>query len=222
MPRSNNSEESDSQTLLSQDSIELGFDEKASQYAAPPSRFRRFMSSNNAKRLVVSLVIVITVGVLTFIALTPRSGYSPDVLSNHCGSTSEEAIALGCKFDVLNYAWQPPECFDEDVFNRYWEKSQEHGPLKWYADSTFTTELPQDIELLMHTPRVWSEHRFHILHCMYAWELIHHAVTLKKPVVEFISHYNHTMHCADTAMTENWTENDTSIKASHNRCVMMT
>jgi hypothetical protein len=222
MPRSSNSEESDQQILLSQESVELGFGEKMPRYMASPSRFRQFISSCNTKRLVVSVIIVVTVGILTFTALTPRSKYSPNIFTNHCGSTAEEAIDLGCKFDVLNYSWQPPECFDEEIYNRYWEKSQEHGPLKWYADSNFTKELPQNLELLMHTPYVWSEHRFHVVHCMYTWELMHHALTLNKPVVEFVSLFNHTMHCGDTVLDEDWKVQNTSIKASHNRCVMLT
>lgn len=222
MPSSCDFEESDQQSLLSQESIELGLGEKMPENMPSPSRFRRYLSICNSKRLVVSIILVVTIGVLTFTVLDQRSTYPSDIFTHHCGTTAEEAIALGCKFDVLNYSWQPPECFDEEIYNRYWEKSQEHGPLKWYADSNFTKQLPQELELLMHTPYVWSEHRFHVVHCMYAWELMHHALTLNKPVVEFISLFNHTAHCADTALDEGFKVQDTSIMASHNRCVMLT
>ena len=222
MSRSSNSEESDRETLLPQDSVELGLGEKRLQDLASPSCFRQFISSCNTKRLVISIIIVVTIGALTFATLVSPAKPSSNVSNNHCGSTADEAIALGCKFDVINYSWQPPECFDEDIHNRYWRKSQEEGQLKLYADSNFTMELPQDLELLMRTPKVWSEHRFHIVHCMYTWELMHHALTLNKPVVEFVSLFNHTMHCTDTALEEDHKVQDTIIQASHNRCVMLT
>src|ERR1700761_1932846 len=99
MPRSSNSEESDQQNLISQDSVELDFREKMPQYMASPSRFRQFISSCNAKRLIVSVAIVVTIGVLTFTTLTSRSRYSSEINIHPCGSTPEEAIALGCKLD---------------------------------------------------------------------------------------------------------------------------
>lgn len=222
MPRSS-SEESDQQSLLSQDPVELGLQEKLSlPPPSPPSRFRQFLLSFcNKTRLVVFITIVGAISVLALTAIIQPHSQSVSSSSNHCGFSAEEALALGCQFDILNYAWQPPECFDQDIYDRYWAKSQEHGPLKWYADARLTHELPQDIELLMHTPFVWTEHRFHVVHCMYAWELLHHALTLGRPVMEFISTMNHTQHCADTALNEDWEAEKTSIKASYNRCVWL-
>lgn len=215
--------DSDQQGLLSRDSIEVGYDGKNHQHlASSVLHFPQSLLSRNATRILAALVtgaIILALTVTTFLHLHLKYPY--DVLNNHCGSTPEEALALGCKFDVLNYSWQPPECFDEEIYSRYWEKAQKQGPLKWYADSGFTQELPQDLELFKHTPYVWTEHRFHVVHCMYGWELMHHALTLDKPVVEFVSQLNHTMHCADTALDEDLEGRFTSIKASYNRCVLL-
>lgn len=221
MPHSS-SEDSDQQSLLSRDSIDVGCAEKDPQHLGSSSSFRQSVPTRSATRIlaaVAAAAIILVVTIMTFTRLRSRS--PPEFLDKHCGSTPDEALALGCKFDVLNYSWQPPECFDEGVYNRYWEKAQEHGPLRWYADSSFTRELPQDLELFERTPYVWTEHRFHVVHCMYGWELMHHALTLDKPVVEFISRFNHTMHCADTALDEDLEGHLTSIKASYNRCVLL-
>lgn len=222
MPHSRNSEESDQHSLLSQDSVELGLDEKTPNYMTSPSRFRQFISLCNAKRLIISIIIILTIIIVAFTTLTSRSKPSSDIFTKHCGSTADEAISLGCKFDVINFSWQPPECFDEEVYNRYWDKSQEGGPIKWYADSKFTQELPQDLEMLKHKKYVWAEHRFHLMHCMYTWELMHHALMLDRPVVEFMTPFNHTMHCADMVLMENWKVQDTSIIAQFSRCTMLT
>lgn len=222
MPRSINSEDSDQQSLLTQDDVELEMGEKMlPDMASSTSRFRPFIPACTSNKLVISVALAITIGILMFITFLSRSRHSSNVLTKHCGSTAEEAIVLGCKFDMINYAWQPPECFDEELYNRWWKKAQEHGPLKLYSDSNFTTELPLDIEVLMHTPYVWSGHRYHILHCMYAIELMHHAVTLDKPLVERYSLFNHTMHCADTVLENDWKVQNTSIKAAFNRCVRL-
>ncbi|KAM3435424.1 hypothetical protein MY4824_004890 [Beauveria thailandica] len=228
MSSSRTSEESDTQTLLSQDTVELALAEKAPQYRPASHQFLRLASRLSPKYIagvtVAVMVVGLAVATLVVEALSWRPQYSTDgfnISTNHCGATAEEALALGCKFDAINYAWQPADCFHEEVYNRYWAMSKEQGALKWYADSGFTKELPQDIDVLMHTPYVWSEHRLHVVHCLYDWELMHYALTRNKLVPEFISHLNHTMHCADTALDQNYRIQDTSIKASHNACVRL-
>ncbi|KAG8404822.1 hypothetical protein J3459_016636 [Metarhizium acridum] len=161
---------------------------------------------------------------------TSEESDNQNLLQQNCvesgfGEKEQQDVAspypLGRKFDAINYSWQPPERFHEEVYKRYWDLTRAQGALKWYADSRFTKELPQDIELLMHTPHVWSEHRLHVVHCLYDWELMHYALSMNKPVPEFISRLNHTMHCVDTALDQNYRVKDTVIKASHNRCVML-
>lgn len=217
MPRSD-TQDSDHQSLLSHDPTEMEWNEKLPRGRTPSLSRKSYLSIHSFAVLII-VTIFLALTATTIIRLQAR--YSHDILNKHCGSTPEDAIALGCRFDVLNYSWQPEECFNEMIYNRYWEKSQEHGPLKWYADSSFTQELPQDLELLKHTPYVWTGHRFHVVHCMYGWELFHHSVALGLPMIESISHFNHTMHCADTALDEELEEHLTSIKASYNRCVFL-
>ncbi|KAF5128300.1 hypothetical protein E5D57_009236 [Metarhizium anisopliae] len=226
MPRSSLPEESDIESLLSQNSVESGFGEKVQQDVGYGYCLRRCTPSLDTKRRVVvalaTIIAALALATLALEALTLRLGPSSDGGSiNHCGSNMQEALALGCKFDAINYSWQPPECFHEQVYKRYWDLTRAPGALKWYADSTFTKELPQDIELLMYTPQVWSEHRLHVVHCLYDWELMHYALSMNKPVPEFISRLNHTVHCADTALDQHYRVKDTVIKASHNRCVML-
>lgn len=227
MPRSSLPEDSDNQSLLSQNSVEYGFGKKVQQDVAHRYCLRRFTPCLDTKRLVVvaiaTIIAALALATLALEALALRLGTSSDGGSiNHCGSNTQEALALGCKFDAINYSWQPPECFHEQVYMRYWDLTRAEGALKLYADSNFTKELPQGIELLMHTPQVWSEHRLHVVHCLYNCELMHYALSMNKPVPEFISRLNHTMHCADTALDQHYRVKDTVIKASYNRYVMLT
>jgi hypothetical protein len=226
MPRSKSSEDSDQESLISHDFVELELGEKPPLYTISPSHLRHFISSCNAKPLIISILMVATIFISTFATLHSYSSSGALLLSNDCGSTGEEALALGCKFDVINYSWQPAACFDEEVYNRYWEKwtleYQNGRPFKMYTDPGFTQELPSlDLKLLMRTPLVWAEHRVHILHCMYAWELMHHALTLGRPLPAWLASFNHTRHCTETVLQEDWTEHDTTIKAQHSGCVML-
>ncbi|PVH99359.1 hypothetical protein DM02DRAFT_494120, partial [Periconia macrospinosa] len=138
-----------------------------------------------------------------------------------CGSSPSEALAVGCKFDIINYSFQRPECFFPDIHDRYYAKASEHGPLRLYADAGYTTVLPADPEVYMRTERVWSEHRFHLIHCMYNFEIMHRSLMLGRPVVEKVTEWNHTMHCAKTGVLEEWEweEKDTVIDMSFYRCV---
>ncbi|RDI76968.1 hypothetical protein Vi05172_g13054 [Venturia inaequalis] len=112
----------------------------------------------------------------------------------HCGTTPTEARALGCKFDIMSFAWTPPSCYDHARSVSFLAK---HGPWTFYQDHNATIPLPVD-ELSNHEI-VWTEHGYHVVHCLYAWERLHRAsLSISETpmlVPGEMGNLNHTMHC---------------------------
>jgi hypothetical protein len=109
----------------------------------------------------------------------------------HCGSTPAEARALGCKFDVMSFAWTPPSCYDHAFSQKF---LSEQGPWIFYLDHNATQPLAFDS--LSNYDIVWTEHSYHVVHCLYAWERIHQAY-LKQDLLlpQEMGSINHTEHC---------------------------
>ncbi|OCL05570.1 hypothetical protein AOQ84DRAFT_267189, partial [Glonium stellatum] len=111
-----------------------------------------------------------------------------------CGNTTETAIANGCIFDIMNYAWTPQICYDQEVI----DESLPTTPWKWYRDHNHTDEIPQDINILSQTSPVYTEHSYHMNHCLYTWRLLSRALFEKnRLIVSFISAANYTDHCVE-------------------------
>lgn len=70
----------------------------------------------------------------------------------HCGSSPQEAQALGCTWDLMSYGWVHPRCVKPDE-SQMW--IQKHGPWKWYYDGNATQEIP--LEDLPMTVRAHTE-----------------------------------------------------------------
>jgi hypothetical protein len=87
-----------------------------------------------------------------------------------CGSTPAEARALGCKFDIMSFAWTPPACYDHSFSQAFLKKN---GPWVFYLDHNAT--MPLAFDTLSDYDVVWTEHSYHVVHCLYAWERIHQA-----------------------------------------------
>jgi hypothetical protein len=226
MPLSTDSQNSD-EPLLSQHCANLELGEKT-----PEPQPRNLLSelwrlSDNTKRAILTgvFLIVLAIAAITTVSPIVLSTSTPEFYTNRCGYDADSAKAAGCVFDLINYAWQPQECFDEEVFNARMKHSMKKGPFKFYLDKNGTQSIPQDIELLSRTPIVYAEHRYHMEHCLYTWELLHHAVKKNRPIVEFFGEYTHTQHCigylAAGGEVPDWEVVNTHVKIWYNPCVMI-
>ena len=61
-------------------------------------------------------------------------------LTSPCGTSTEQAVSLGCVFDVPTFAWIPPRCYDEELVSSFlafhdWE---------WYLDKPPTKRVSLD------------------------------------------------------------------------------
>jgi hypothetical protein len=110
----------------------------------------------------------------------------------HCGSTPDEARALNCVFDVMSFAWTPKACYDHEHSVETMDRT---GPWIFYLDHNATEPVP--FEQLTDELVVWTEHSYHVSHCLYAWERIHRAYLGSMILPAELGSINHTLHCRD-------------------------
>jgi hypothetical protein len=119
-----------------------------------------------------------------------------------CGTTADEARALGCQWDIMTMSWEHPDCFDPDLTREF----EELGPWQFYWSSRPGKEVPEP-EMLSPIPpelvseqteRIWTDRRYHIMHCIYAWKMMHRAVERGWKMQGELTSYHHTEHCSQS------------------------
>lgn len=116
-----------------------------------------------------------------------------------CGTSTEEAKALGCKYDILSNHWVPAPCMDEDAVREY----QSDGSWFGYADENRTQQL--SIDAMSEVPFYFTNMRDHILHCAMLWRKQYRALSGERTRLDsLIVDGEHTVHCSDflVRMTE--------------------
>ena len=122
----------------------------------------------------------------------------PDTFT--CGTTADEARALGCQWDIMTLSWVHPDCFDAELTREF----EELGPWQFYWSSTPGKETPEP-EMLSPIPpelvneqkeRMWTDRRYHIIHCIYTWKLMHRAMERGWKIQGELASYHHTEHCS--------------------------
>lgn len=163
-------------------------------------RWRWFHTNRCVSRCITLLLPTLfftTIGILTVIAvltqqkLVDSDSAAPNPGIDGCGETPAEAEAAGCIFDLMNYGWTPPACYDRELSTL----SLDSGPWKWYYDHNATQPIDQDVIQRGQEMHVWTEHHFHMAHCLYAFKVIHKATITAQLVPKELIGWNHTKHC---------------------------
>ncbi|KAF2216462.1 hypothetical protein CERZMDRAFT_8582, partial [Cercospora zeae-maydis SCOH1-5] len=129
-----------------------------------------------------------------------------------CGDNPETARAMGCRFEVHNFAWVAPECFDEGL------------TAEWDEDTTwsFSRTMSEDLEL--EPPdlysreegysgdlvQAWVPWRQHIAHCAFVIRKYARAVESGGPMDNWTASVHHMDHCVGNFMRQDipmWTYN---------------
>lgn len=115
---------------------------------------------------------------------------------NHCGTTAEEARKRGCLFEIHNFAWVPPQCYDEELgqdWNSYnrWEFS-------WAANDSSATNASfvqqcraGDVEA------AWVPWYQHMAHCSFILKKYLRSVMFDRPMDNWTSEWHHNEHCTN-------------------------
>lgn len=178
--------------------------------------------------------LIVSVTAVTFaVALTSRSSASfgwqtqqcedkSDVLlqvdlSSRCGTSTSEAVAAGCTFDIFAFGWYPSECVDMQLYNESIAALEKRtgGKAAIFVDSAPVADfLPKSLTgvLSPHQSRhnhpgsgasktlatgSW-DHR--LVACIYAWQKVQRAALRRWPLDEWSSDLTYARECRPDLM----------------------
>lgn len=143
--------------------------------------------------------------------------FGPDRRGCYCGTTSTEAIAMGCKYDSLAAAWLPDHCRDDELTAEF-DRSGD-GPngtvcqskvvstctmtdivLQWlyFKDTHHTIPISvEEIQWLGDTPdeRFHMDYSWHEVHCLFYWRKEHRFRLNGKTLDPRSDTEEHIKHC---------------------------
>lgn len=113
------------------------------------------------------LWLVVLVGLFNF-QLKPdlTSPPSSPTATSSCGSSSSEAIAKGCIFQLWSYSWVPTDCFDRQLHDEFLALRAEEN---WHYYSNRSPPIPVPLESVLMGTRnnLWSTWGQHFWHCAF-------------------------------------------------------
>jgi hypothetical protein len=122
-------------------------DEDLSDAEEIPSHSTPFLKERCWVKLFLTIIFIFTILLVTILAIATQHRFSStqasgnDAVTNGCGTSAKEAAVSGCIFDLMNYGWTPPTCYDHDLSN----SSLSSGPWKWYYDKNATQPIEQHV-----------------------------------------------------------------------------
>ncbi|TVY17592.1 hypothetical protein LARI1_G005527 [Lachnellula arida] len=118
-----------------------------------------------------------------------------------CGSSTAEAIALGCVYDSLSPAWMQPYCQDASLTAEFETLGDgPNGTWEYYADRNHTQELSMpEVMALADDPaaRFHVSWEWHVVHCYMYWIKQFRAQTTGVVVEARFDNEGHIRHCAE-------------------------
>ena len=119
-------------------------------------------------------------------------------LDLHCGSTPEEARDLGCRFDVMEFAWNHVACWDQELLDEF----APYNRWIFALDETFEHTLSQEIVTERSSngtlSYLWIRNDYHSAHCVYSFTKIAKAIAEKRPITIRNNFVGHAQHCGYT------------------------
>ena len=143
---------------------------------------------------------------------------SPSVLDSqisNCGSTVEEAKALGCHFDLFSFVYYPPPCYNRDLHDSF--AAQHHNDIDWRLMDYTPVSTDEVLEGNHLELRPVSGH-YHEWHCTYEWLRLIRALAERRPLDKKLAESSHGHHCSMTLLVKDkaW-ENETVTRRNQLR-----
>ena len=140
---------------------------------------------------------VIFTGIPSYYALSPRRNNS---VVGPCGNSSAEALALGCSFDQLMWAWYPAHC--PHYANDEYLKAEPDEPWRFYVDpyNKLVASGDEWIDVLDNKKPAYGERREHLTHCVFMYLSLGQIIRDGTRYTPHQTEYGHLEHCADVLL----------------------
>lgn len=112
--------------------------------------------------------------------MQPPEKHKPQTIT--CGASRVEAIANGCRLDVMGDAWLPAPCFNSTAASAavdrttFLSKLLGKGIFDWYIDSNHTQSVSLERLSELDSLRAYTWQAYHVAHCIYSWQTTVRAV----------------------------------------------
>ncbi|KAL7904451.1 hypothetical protein GGI35DRAFT_463252 [Trichoderma velutinum] len=117
-----------------------------------------------------TVILVVFFGLRRFIDRDPQPARA---IQCSCGSSIDEAMSLGCKYDSLSVSWLPEHCRDNELTEEF-NTAGPNGTWSYWADPEGKNPITlEEIALLADLPQkggvFYSTVRWHLAHCAFSW-----------------------------------------------------
>lgn len=163
-----------------------------------PAETESTASTRNLRKIIAGTVLgtIVLVIILFLAASAIRASETHSltpIFPRHCGSTPTEARSLGCKFEVHNFAWVAPECYNAQL-------SAEWDSDPTWAFSRTSAASPSDLYTREEAysgdlTEAWVPWRQHVAHCAFVVRKYQQAVEMGGPMDNWTSSGHHMEHC---------------------------
>ncbi|KAK3081325.1 hypothetical protein LTS18_007938 [Coniosporium uncinatum] len=179
-----------------------------------------------------ALLLVLTLITLTLLILHTTPNHAPPsppqitpynaslLRPTGCGTTPASASSTNCTFDIMNFGYTPNECFYPSLA----ASALPSPPLAWWthrnnATGSVSGPLSQTTSALQNHSGIWTEHTYHVQHCIYAFKVLHHAALERAQgkgsglVPEGFASWGHTLHCEEVLGDRRWDRDSRVVSA---------
>ncbi|KAL2060126.1 hypothetical protein VTL71DRAFT_9948 [Oculimacula yallundae] len=136
----------------------------------------------------------------------------------HCGRSPEQAKALDCAFDIMDYSWTPRPCFHSSLSQHYLNLTLAQN-LSFYLDSSHLQTLPISEILAGKHEYAFTTRIFHTTHCEY---YLHRQtqVLMNGLGTSLMRNSSYGLHCLDEVMRPGDKEEGMFTGFHYERCAL--
>ncbi|TGJ81216.1 hypothetical protein E0Z10_g7540 [Xylaria hypoxylon] len=121
-----------------------------------------------------------------------------------CPPDWKEAEEAGCVYDLVLSTWMHPRCFNDEMHDKY-KVILRDMDFKYWTEPEMINEIPLETVETGEHAWVWTDGRFHHLHCAYALERIQ-AALMNEPIIldTICRNQDHLHHCLQYNGNPEW------------------